>query len=86
MVDIIEYSIYLGLYGNLDFNTQVEPPPLTYKEYSEVEDRKALLSSIKNRITNEESNKAYLQEFEDGDAHISDRTGIPIYDLYVKAD
>lgn len=50
MADIIEYCIYLGLYGNLDFNTQVEQPPLTYKEYSEVEDRNALIDSIKDRI------------------------------------
>ena len=32
---------------------------------------------------NEESNKKYLQEFEDGKAQISERNGVPIYDLYV---
>lgn len=50
MTDIVEYSIYLGLHGNLDYNTQVEQPPLTYKEYFEVEDRKTLVDSIKSRI------------------------------------
>lgn len=50
MTNIVEYSIYLGLLGNLDYNTQVEQPPLTYKEYFEVEDRKALVDSIKSKI------------------------------------
>lgn len=71
MVDIIEYSIYLGLYGNLDFNTQVEQPPLTYEEYSKVEDRNALIDSIKDRINM---------------GCVANENGIPIYDLYVKAD
>lgn len=35
---------------------------------------------------NEESNEAYLQEFEEGRVHISERSGIAIYDLYVKAN
>ena len=52
MVDIVEYSVYLGLYGNLDYNTQVEQPPLTRKEFSKIKDRKALIESIKNRIKN----------------------------------
>lgn len=33
---------------------------------------------------NEESNEAYLQEFEASRVHISERSGIAIYDLYVK--
>ena len=28
----------------------------------------------------------YLKEFEDGKTHISERNGIPIYDLYVKSN
>lgn len=32
---------------------------------------------------NEESNQKYLQEFEDGKVHISERNGTAIYDLYV---
>ena len=34
---------------------------------------------------NEETNKLYLQEFEDEEAHISERSGMPIYDLYIKS-
>lgn len=33
---------------------------------------------------NEEANKKYLQQFEDGETHLSERNGIAIYDLYVK--
>lgn len=36
------------------------------------------------QFENEEANKAYLKEFEDGEAWISERGGIAIYDLYVK--
>lgn len=36
------------------------------------------------RFENEEANQAYLQEFENGEAKISERNGVPIYDLYVK--
>lgn len=36
-------------------------------------------------FNNEESNKLYLQEFEDGKANLSERNGIPIYDLYLKS-
>ena len=36
------------------------------------------------QFENEEANKAYLKEFEDGEAWISERRGIAIYDLYVK--
>ena len=36
------------------------------------------------RFENEEANQAYLQEFENGEAEISERNGVPIYDLYVK--
>lgn len=35
---------------------------------------------------NEESNRKFLQEFEDGKAHISERNGMPIYDLYIKSN
>lgn len=28
----------------------------------------------------------YLQEFENGETHISERNGIPIYDLYIKSN
>lgn len=31
-----------------------------------------------------ELNKMYLQEFEDGKTHISERNGVAIYDLYVE--
>ena len=34
---------------------------------------------------NEEANKKYLQAFEDGKVHLSERSGIAIYDLYVKS-
>ena len=33
---------------------------------------------------NEEANQAYLNEFENGETEISERNGVPIYDLYVK--
>lgn len=33
---------------------------------------------------NEEANQKYLQQFEDGEVHLSERSGIAIYDLYVK--
>lgn len=33
---------------------------------------------------NEEANKEYLQQFEDGKVRLSERNGIAIYDLYVK--
>lgn len=36
------------------------------------------------QFENEEANKAYLKEFEDGESWISERRGIAIYDLYVK--
>ena len=36
------------------------------------------------RFENEKANNAYLQEFENGEAVISERNGVPIYDLYVK--
>ena len=36
------------------------------------------------QFNNEETNKRYLQDFEDGKTHISERNGIAIYDLYVK--
>lgn len=36
------------------------------------------------RFENDEVNQAYLQEFENGEAEISERNGVPIYDLYVK--
>lgn len=36
-------------------------------------------------FSNEQTNKLYLQEFEDDKTHISERNGIPIYDLYVKS-
>ena len=35
---------------------------------------------------NDESNKLYLQDFENGQAEISVRNAIAIYDLYVKFD
>lgn len=35
-------------------------------------------------FNNEEANRLYLQEFEDGETQISVRTGVPIIDLYVK--
>lgn len=37
------------------------------------------------KFDNEESNKLYLQDFEDGKSELSFRTSIPIYDLYVKS-
>lgn len=45
-----------------------------------------LSSQYKNLYSfeNEEANQAYLQEFENGEAEISERSGVPIYDLYVK--
>lgn len=36
------------------------------------------------QFENEEANRAYLKSFEDGEAKISERRGIAIYDLYVK--
>lgn len=33
---------------------------------------------------NEESNKLYLQSFEDGESELSARTSVPIYNLYIK--
>lgn len=36
------------------------------------------------KFDNQELAKAYLQEFEDGKCEISERKGIPIFDLYVK--
>ena len=36
------------------------------------------------RFENEEANQAYLQEFEVGNVEISERSGVPIFDLYVK--
>lgn len=35
---------------------------------------------------NGEGNEAYLQEFEAGRVHLSERSSIAIYDLYVKGD
>lgn len=35
-------------------------------------------------FADDEINRQYLQSFEDERAHISERNGIPIYDLYVK--
>lgn len=35
---------------------------------------------------NEEANKKYLQEFEDGESFISERRAIAIYDLYIKGE
>lgn len=36
------------------------------------------------QFKNEEVNQKYLQEFEDGKCHLSERRGVAIYDLYVK--
>lgn len=36
------------------------------------------------QFENEEANKAYLKEFENGESWVSERGGIAIYDLYVK--
>lgn len=36
------------------------------------------------QFENEEANKAYLKEFEDGESWVSERRGLAIYDLYVK--
>ena len=36
------------------------------------------------KFENEEANQAYLQDFENGKCHLSERRGIAIYDLYVK--
>lgn len=36
-------------------------------------------------FNNEEANRLYLQEFETGETYISERNGIPIFDLYVKS-
>ena len=36
------------------------------------------------QFENEEVNQKYLQQFEDGVCHLSERRGIAIYDLYVK--
>lgn len=35
---------------------------------------------------NEETNRLYLQEFEDGKTHISERNGIAIFDVFIKED
>lgn len=37
------------------------------------------------QFNNPELNKMYLQEFEDGKTHISERNGIAIYELYVES-
>ena len=37
------------------------------------------------KFENEEANQKYLQEFENGNLELSERRGIAIYDLYVKA-
>ena len=36
-------------------------------------------------FNNVEGNRKYLQDFEDGNVHLSERSGIAIYDLYVKS-
>lgn len=36
-------------------------------------------------FNDEESNKLYLQELESGETRISERSGIAIYDLYIKS-
>ena len=36
-------------------------------------------------FNDEKSNKLYLQEFENGKTRISERSGIAIYDLYIKS-
>lgn len=36
------------------------------------------------KFENEDANQAYLQDFENGECHLSERRGIAIYDLYVK--
>ena len=36
------------------------------------------------QFNNEESNKKYLQSFEDSETELSSRTSIAIYDLYIK--
>lgn len=35
-------------------------------------------------FTDDEVSRQYLQAFEDEEAHISERKGVPIYDLYIK--
>lgn len=37
------------------------------------------------KFENEEANKRYFQDFEDGKTELSVRTSVPIYDLYIKS-
>ena len=50
--DTILYNIYLGLWGNLDTETQVEFQPLSYIDFKKVNNKTELIDSIKTMIYN----------------------------------
>lgn len=50
--DTILYNIYLGLWGNLDTETQVEFQPLSYTDFKKVNNKSELIDTIKTMIYN----------------------------------
>ena len=46
------YYLYLGLWGNLDYETQIERLPITYREFSAVPDKAGLIDLVKTMIYN----------------------------------
>lgn len=47
------YYLYLGLWGNLDYETQSERTPMTYREFSAVPDKTGLIDLVKMMIYND---------------------------------
>lgn len=48
--EMMLYHAYAGLWGNMDYNIQVEQPPMTYAEFHAVPDKRQLIDDIKQRI------------------------------------
>lgn len=46
------YYLYLGLWGNLDYKTQNERLPMTYREFSSLPDKVGLIDLVKTMIYN----------------------------------
>lgn len=53
--NLILYYKYLGLWGNLDFETQVEMRPLSYTEFIKSDKRIQLIDFIKSMIYNKKN-------------------------------
>lgn len=52
--NILLYNKYIGLWGNLDFETQVEMRPLSYTEFTKSDKKIQLIDFVKSMIYNKQ--------------------------------